>query len=1467
MKRKNFITALLSFVFGCSVLGGVAACTPSETSSDDKPSTSEVLLAGFEDYDELLTYHYMNYFGAAKPQKDFVTQGTGGVALTINGQFTNSQKPTLVIETRTDLLEKGDFSDVSEIKLDVKNENDYAANIYFQYVSSTETGKKSSSAIRQTVEAGYEGTVTFSIDRALMSEFLDLTNVTELRLLFDSPRVAIPTLTSQIEAQANYRKFKADNLRAITTSAPIEKKAVRKEGEIESADKEEYLAAWYMPSAYMWSPSSMAFNTEQEYIKGGDGSFKVVLEGTNSSSTSKFTANWAMSVNQNNDISAYYALHFWLYNESEAENEILFLLNNPVTHKERSVGYLKPGWNEFTFTVNQLRDTYGFDDKNFLFGFTCQAPVGKDHVLYLDEMYLVPFTNPEIAVEGGENVGNVYYKAYNEGEVITLPTPTVKYASGYAVKVLGPDGEEVTVTDNKFTAASKGEYTVTYTTRGATENAKTAETSILLAVGSVPTFNNAPQNVYTLGNKTYTITDKALSSATVSWEVQLYRHRFAMSENLAGVAETSQNNNGYTNGVITGNPTSFYAQNGYDCRVVWTATNADGLRAVHTQHIFADDELLSLDERYGETLYNPQRVGGAISVNESKTAFLVQSDTTKADGVIDNPLMVGYLNTKLRFVIYNHGENPVTVKVNNSSQFTLGAKAYGLWNSDVYGKNGVIGWGLTTADGKMGELKFTFTSEKEGISLEIFHFGVNPNAFEEPTMAAPTYEEYYEKDSVLSVKAPILSGLSVYQYKVYKPDGTTLLIGMSDDGNSTEFTAQETGEYSVEYNATYEDYNGDLQTLTATATFTVIDFELPNFIAEKATVINTDGLGATYTLTDNDKPNLTLSNGETATLTSWSIVEYHRDYMNTSGGIAPDNPLTAKEVATNKLVTAGNELVGITYTAGHSYRIQYKINALGVEFTVYKTLFFVNYTNMVSLQTAYPDFYTNATATGKTAVEGTKITLKGASGADVSGAIANSVDLGNLTKMTIVLYNDGEEDVFMYFNGSPANGAVRLGVKAGHFALLEFAPATLKGWGFMSGDGTFGGGGSNALSMKVYSPKQDVNICIYSLWMNADAFTPVVEGATYASSYETGTQITVQKATTLINVENGEYNVTVQKQGVATPVLTCTHTELNAATPPSFTAGNGTYTITYSVDYTDKFDGEIKTYTKVYTFTASPDLSKVIASPYEVIDYSVSTATMQYTLTDKDKPSAAALTRLNATVKGVTVDSFSRDNITRIGSTNSKNDTIFVKDSAKDTTIAPVINGTDLTSFNVRNGYSYRITYTLEIDGEEFAVYRTVLAMRASEYISLSSQYDTFYTNATYNANIPNGGMSLGADNKSFMLTGAADQLVKGCFKADESVYLGTATTLKMFIYNNSSVHSFVYFGTSTETSACRLGVAAHHFTVFNIAVTNAGAWYFIDTATKTFKANPVYVYGGSASVDIRFVEIAVDAAADFTKA
>ena len=432
MKRRiwTILSVAVILVFCCAF---AVACDKQQEKSN------EILIADFETYEELTEMRWLNHFGSAELSDDHVARGNKSIHLSVMGNPNMAAKPVICIDTKTARVEKYDFTDVDRFALDVYNDNDYDANVYFQYLTAAENQNKPSSEIKAVVKAKTAQTVEFVVDRALCSYFLNLDDVLQLRVAFDPIE----------EYGQEYRSFYIDNLRCYTTSEKYTAVNPRGEDEIESADRPEYMAAWGNILPYVYSPSSLTFNSDPAYIKAGDGSFKLTSELT-SGNGDLYTIGIACINNPIADFSQYAALGYWVYNPNDIVIRA-WLTGNYY------MGELQPHeWTYFEVTQAMLKEAQSGnpeeDDVNSLenFGPMFQVPNDKSYSLYIDEMYAIKDgTEPVITVE--DFVGE-----YPEtGAIVTVPKATVKYADGYTVKVYDPKG---TLLEEKIESFVAEEY-------------------------------------------------------------------------------------------------------------------------------------------------------------------------------------------------------------------------------------------------------------------------------------------------------------------------------------------------------------------------------------------------------------------------------------------------------------------------------------------------------------------------------------------------------------------------------------------------------------------------------------------------------------------------------------------------------------------------------------------------------------------------------------------------------------------------------------------------------------------------------------------------------------------------------------------------------------------------------------------------------------------------------------------------
>lgn len=335
------------------------------------------LVSSFETYDELINARWLNDFGSAKLTSDekYVTEGEHAVHLQINGDYKTNRNPAmgLVLGER---YEKTDYTDVNKITVDVYNDNDFTANIYFQYLTKGKGTMLLSSENRVELSPKTMTTAEFEIDRNFLSKLLDLGQVAQLRLVFDRAT----------EYMQPYRSFYVDNLRYHTTDEPLDENyQIRRADEIESADKPEYLSAWQNINQYQYTPSNLEFNTDANYIKGGAGSFKM-SNITGYFSTPTYGAGWKTEPFIT-DISGYKSLSYWIYNKGEQDVTVLMANGNETA--QVYVGTAKANaWTQIVIPIETFEENK-FDLKNFeSFHVVVAFPSDTPCSIYFDEIVM-----------------------------------------------------------------------------------------------------------------------------------------------------------------------------------------------------------------------------------------------------------------------------------------------------------------------------------------------------------------------------------------------------------------------------------------------------------------------------------------------------------------------------------------------------------------------------------------------------------------------------------------------------------------------------------------------------------------------------------------------------------------------------------------------------------------------------------------------------------------------------------------------------------------------------------------------------------------------------------------------------------------------------------------------------------------------------------------------------------------------
>ena len=1162
MKRKIGIFLLLA-VFAVSFCA-FAACN-----TKDKGS-GEILIADFETYEELTEMRWLNQFGSAELSSDYVTHGEQSLHVSAMGNLNAAAKPVICIDTKTDRLAKYDFTDVDKFKLDVYNDNDYDANVYFQYLTAAENQNKTSGEIKVTVPAKTAKTVEFVIDRALSAYFLNLDDVLQLRIAFDPIE----------ESGQAYRSFYIDNLRAYTTSETFTPVNPRKEDEIESCDRPEYLAAWGNILAYVYSPSSLTFNSDPAYIKAGEGSFKLTSEKTGGTGE-VYTIGISCVNDPLEDFSTYAGLGYWVFNPNDIPIEA-WLTGNYY------MGTLQPGeWTYLEVTQQMFKEAQSGNhnaDPSSLenFGPMFQVPDDKNYSLYIDEMYaLRDGTEPVITVE--DFVGE-----YPEtGAIVTVPKATVKYADGYTVKVYDPNGTLLDENIESFVAEEYGFYEIVYTATArradAGGNYATVEERIQISVGTMPAFKNVPEKVVLSGTDEYTIVPPESDDGSVTWKAEVVNAYYPCYDNVLLGTIRDVDTHGYTDGVKEGkNSGTVKVYDGTVVRITYQVTNNQNLYATAVQTVFYFGGEKQLNAVYSD-LYSAGNTNGDLSVESDTDSIFgesgvlrLQSETGDAAGTFTpaQNVYLGASNNNLRFVVYNNGAKPVNFLVNGNGQptYELAAGDYLIFNGVMYGYELALqGWNIVSKDKYLLPLTFTANSDA-AVDLYIGRFTVNENSFA-PQVSVGDFGEVQSGTPIELKDYITVSGMDeIFSYTVSystAENGSFNEVARGNSSGTTAYTPDKAGWYIVEYRV---EYDGDA--ITVSKKFQAVGRELV------LTNIPEDVFAAVgeYTVTPPEC--------EQGTVT-WKAEVYESFFPSESCGKLRTD-INANGYTNGVKTGTGNDTVYVYENL--AVRITYTVTDTedtGNTASVYQTV--INFTDGERLSESYADFYTGATFSGALTLltEAEKVfgdggfrlsgdAVQSSGGYSATGTFtpaesAKYLGISN-TNLRFVVYNSGSAAVTLSGNRfgrntvtiAPQTSAVFNGGAFGY-------DDALIGWGLIEN------GNLNSMDFTATS-MSPVDLRIGCFTVNKDSFVPKVN-LNVQESYTAGASVDFAG---LISVEgNAGFEYVVRKSN-GTQIASGSFEDHDSVT----LSETGEYEVVYTVNYNKGAQPAQKTVTATFTVNA-----------------------------------------------------------------------------------------------------------------------------------------------------------------------------------------------------------------------------------------------------------------------------------------
>ena len=948
--KRIALAFLCIIVFVCSAVVFVAC-------GKDSGKNAEVLISGFESYDEVTSFRWTNTFGRAdlvNDKAEALTQGEYCLRLQPEGDVSDDadERPSFMVFTESKWSDKYDYSDVSEFKVDVYNDMASDVKMYFSF----ETKLGAVSSTTEIVLKPGENEVVLNFERGFLVQLIDIGNIAGFWFAFDETETA--------------STIYIDNFRALVTSEPIpEDVEVRKPDELESADRAEYLSAWQL-SDQKFSPCELTFNEDPKFIKGGKGSFKFTTKQTGGTTwPSLMLINTAIT-----DLSDYYSISLWVYNDNDIDYQFRMFSNVQVRWAKAKQ------WTLFEFTIDELKtiidkdlydpsiseedQIYKYDVENFAnfnLGLTCP---NQELTFYFDEFYANKDNKSAPTFSFGQ-----YQTICEPNVAYTIPVPEV--VNGTAEwQVYAPDGS-VFGEENvaSFTPTQKGEYVIRYI---ASNDYAQAEYEITVAVGYLPVFELDFYNK-SVSPGTYTIQspESGKNGGTITWKAWKVQHLLY-----------------YPNGedvLLADNAASVELADGELLKIVFTAENDDGTYT-QTQYIkcSAGKDLGTIDEEFYK-----KGLDGFI-VNSDKR-FIFSGDyglKLVGNGTVSGIFGPGtYLNgeqTSFEFMVYNNSSESVTLVTGNSEGYAIPANS---WRAVTLPASWYSDWGCFTANRLTG-LNVTATGASIELYFSLFTITYNDGG---PNISAPENSVWTgEIGEEYSVPEAAAEDGSVVSWQVYDPFGDAV-----GEKNAASFVPAVGGEFTVVYSAT---------NIYGTKTWShgiMINADLPelnltdhNVLVEKAgdyTIVPPEG-----------------TNYETLT---WKVYEVAHDYAPVSPNpgpvlIADNSPKTVSMI--------DRKLIRIDYTAvnsdGSVTVSQYVLCDEGQRFEeAYGDIYKAEYLQGLSVNT---DERYILSGTQSLKLEGLDVAYY-KPGFDLGDAYADGE-----YAFRFMVYNAGEEDITVYVGQS-----------------------------------------------------------------------------------------------------------------------------------------------------------------------------------------------------------------------------------------------------------------------------------------------------------------------------------------------------------------------------------------------------------------------------------------------------------------
>lgn len=650
---KKIIFCVLSvFAFMISLFS-FSACVETEKDSGEN---EKHMLCSFDEYDSLSEITYAHSFGKVDilDECEWKTEGKACIKASIDGSRNDrGQKPMMVLYADSQYVNKTDFSDVATLELDVYNDNDETKYIYFQ-LEISQLNTEGDVVYLQTAEYSYElpakkqTHVTWEFDRGFLMQLMDIKSVTQILLSFDNP------------TDGDFDVYYLDNFYATTTNRETNPVQIRKEGEIESGERAEYLAAWSV-TLPKHCPTGLAFNSDPNYVKYGKGSIMITApDGLNKVNTPTVSYEAKQSI----DLTDYESIVFHMFNANEKDYNGYFVTAEGQFRVDFS---LKAGeWTRVEISLSKLKALAHLEEfsdsvykqfSSFQITLYFQEP-NTPLTFYLDEMYAVTGdTRPP-------EIGEVEYEYFEKGETVNVLKPQVIRGNIDKWEVFAPDGEKISENEDTFVASENGIYTVVYKAWNAYDSS-TYKVSVKVGY---PDIKQTVYGVY-YTQPTEFVVPVFETNATLTW--QLFNN-----ENGQSMAETE-------------NKTSYMISDG-EYFVEYTATNEIASETARV-YINCKSDFIRFDKTfnnfYSEAYFEEVSGGDPVFTAEERVAVYGEKAVKVLDSTVKlvNLPLYGELsdNKVLNFSAYNPSDNDVKLKVSGDTaygEFVVKAKTRRLYN-------------------------------------------------------------------------------------------------------------------------------------------------------------------------------------------------------------------------------------------------------------------------------------------------------------------------------------------------------------------------------------------------------------------------------------------------------------------------------------------------------------------------------------------------------------------------------------------------------------------------------------------------------------------------------------------------------------------------------------------------------------------------------------------------------------------